>query len=73
MNYINEAKLNKILTITIIVLCVFIIACSFVLKAMRENSKQELQQLKENNYRYSNVEDEVKLGYANLKSNENND
>ena len=70
MNYINEAKLNKILTITIIVLCVFIIACSFVLKAMRENSKQEL---KENNYRYSNVEDEVKLGYANLKSNENND
>ena len=70
MNYINEAKLNKILTITIIVLCVFIIACSFVLKAIRENSKQEL---KENNYRYSNVEDEVKLGYANLKSNENND
>lgn len=70
MNYINENKLNKILTITIIVLCVFIIACSFVLKAMRENSKQEL---KENNYRYSNVEDEVKLGYANLKSNENND
>ena len=70
MNYINETKLNKILTITIIVLCVFIIACSFVLKAMRENSKQEL---KENNYRYSNVEDEVKLGYANLKSNENND
>ena len=70
MNYINEAKLNKILTITIIVLCVFIIACSFVLKAMKENSKQEL---KENNYRYSNVEDEVKLGYANLKSNENND
>lgn len=70
MNYINETKLNKILTITIIVLCVFIIACSFVLKAIRENSKQEL---KENNYRYSNVEDEVKLGYANLKSNENND
>ena len=70
MNYINEAKLNKILTITIIVLCVFIIACSFVLKAIRENSKQEL---KENNYRYSNVEDETKLGYANLKANENND
>ena len=70
MNYINENKLNKILTITIIVLCVFIIACSFVLKAIRENSKQEL---KENNYRYSNVEEEVKLGYANLKSNENND
>lgn len=70
MNYINEAKLNKILTIIIIVLCVFIITCSFVLKAIRENSKQEL---KENNYRYSNVEEEVKLGYANLKSNENND
>ncbi len=60
MNYINETERNKILTITIIVLCVFIITCSFVLKAIRENSKQEL---KENNYRYSNVEDEVKLGY----------
>ena len=73
MNYINEAKLNKILTITIIVLTVFIIAFTIFYKCIRENSKQELQQLKENNYRYSNVEDEVKLGYANLKSNENND
>lgn len=73
MNYINEAKLNKILTIIIIVLTVFIIACTIAYKGIRENSKQELQQLKENNYRYSNVEDEVKLGYANLKSNENND